>query len=259
MLEIDSHDAAGLTVSDRLRQGQKLTRPVPFVGEHNANNACGAFALATALGCTPEQCRRARPERPGDRRLAMRRSARRRHGAGRLLQREPRSMARRWTRWRALARTGRARGGARRHARARSGRGRAPLADGRAGAARRGAGPGRVRSAGQRQAGESLNRDHEQTGGMIDLWTSVTLLLVAAGVRQLAAGNQFGWPLLWWAYRSTFPPGTERRMKAELLVGQLRSWLLARGSSIDCPGDCGCASRAQASRPCAAGVGFRVA
>jgi hypothetical protein len=60
---------------------------------------------------------------------------------------------------------------------------------------------------GIRQTGASLNHAiHEQTGGMIDLWTSVTLLLAAAGVRQLAAGNQFGWSLLWWAYRSTFPP-----------------------------------------------------
>jgi hypothetical protein len=60
---------------------------------------------------------------------------------------------------------------------------------------------------GIRQAGESLNHAvYEQTGGVVDLWTSVTLLLVAAGVQQLAAGNQFGWPLLWWAYRSTFPP-----------------------------------------------------
>jgi hypothetical protein len=42
---------------------------------------------------------------------------------------------------------------------------------------------------------------------MLDLGTSLSLLLVAAGIRQLAAGNQFGWPLLWWAYRSTFPPG----------------------------------------------------
>ncbi|MGD1036031.1 MAG: HMA2 domain-containing protein [Roseiarcus sp.] len=61
---------------------------------------------------------------------------------------------------------------------------------------------------GIRQAGESLNHAiHEQTGGMLDLGTSLTLLLAAAGVRQLAAGNQFGWPLLWWAYQSTFPPG----------------------------------------------------
>ena len=61
---------------------------------------------------------------------------------------------------------------------------------------------------GIRHAGESLNHAiHEQTGGMLDLGTSLSLLLVAAGIRQLAAGNQFGWPLLWWAYRSTFPPG----------------------------------------------------
>jgi hypothetical protein len=61
---------------------------------------------------------------------------------------------------------------------------------------------------GIRHAGESLNHSiHEQTGGMLDLETSLALLLVAAGIRQLAAGNQFGWPLLWWAYRSTFPHG----------------------------------------------------
>jgi hypothetical protein len=64
---------------------------------------------------------------------------------------------------------------------------------------------------GIRQAGQSLNHAiHEQTGGMIDLWTSVTLLLVVMGVRQLAAGNQFGWPLLWWAYRSKFPSERNR-------------------------------------------------
>jgi hypothetical protein len=61
---------------------------------------------------------------------------------------------------------------------------------------------------GIRHAGESLNHAiQEQTGGMIDLETSLALLLVAAGIRQLAAGNQFGWPLLWWAYRSTISPG----------------------------------------------------
>ncbi len=58
---------------------------------------------------------------------------------------------------------------------------------------------------GIRQAGESLNSAiHQQTGGAMDLWTAVTLLLGAAGVRQLALGNSFGWPLLWWAYRSAF-------------------------------------------------------
>ncbi|MGO9419757.1 HMA2 domain-containing protein [Roseiarcus sp.] len=60
---------------------------------------------------------------------------------------------------------------------------------------------------GIRNAGESLNHAiYEQTGGVIDLWTSLTLLLVVSGTRQLAAGNQFGWPLLWWAYHSMFPP-----------------------------------------------------
>ena len=55
-------------------------------------------------------------------------------------------------------------------------------------------------------AGESLNHAvYQQTGGMIDLWTSVTLLLAVAGARQVLAGNPFGWPLLWWAYRSAFP------------------------------------------------------
>jgi hypothetical protein len=64
---------------------------------------------------------------------------------------------------------------------------------------------------GIRQAGESVNHAiREQTGGLIDLWTSVTLLLLVMGVRQLAAGNQFGWPLLWWAYRSAFPPERTR-------------------------------------------------
>jgi hypothetical protein len=62
-----------------------------------------------------------------------------------------------------------------------------------------------------REAGDSLNHAiHARTGGVLDLWTSVTLLLVVGGVRQLAAGNAFGWPLLWWAYRSTFPPERSR-------------------------------------------------
>jgi len=64
---------------------------------------------------------------------------------------------------------------------------------------------------GIRHAGESLNHAiYQQTGGVIDLWTSLTLLLVVTGVRQLAAGNPFGWPLLWWAYRSTFSPERTR-------------------------------------------------
>ena len=51
---------------------------------------------------------------------------------------------------------------------------------------------------GIRNAGDSLNHAiYAQTGGALDLWTSLTLLLLASGVRQLAAGNPFGWPLLW--------------------------------------------------------------
>ena len=58
---------------------------------------------------------------------------------------------------------------------------------------------------GIRNTGDSLNHAiYAQTGGALDLWTSLTLLLLASGVRQLAAGNLFGWPLLWWAYRNAF-------------------------------------------------------
>jgi hypothetical protein len=62
---------------------------------------------------------------------------------------------------------------------------------------------------GIRQTGESLNRAvYAQTGGMIDLWTSLSLLLVVLGIRQVLAGNRAAaWPLLWWAYLSLFPPG----------------------------------------------------
>jgi hypothetical protein len=59
------------------------------------------------------------------------------------------------------------------------------------------------------QTGEAMNRAvYAQTGGMLDLWTSLTLLPVALGARQFLAGNRAGaWPLLWWAYLSMFPPG----------------------------------------------------
>jgi hypothetical protein len=62
---------------------------------------------------------------------------------------------------------------------------------------------------GIRHTGEALNRAvHEQTSGMIDLWTALAVLLVVLGIRQIAAGNRaLGWPLLWWAYLSLFPPG----------------------------------------------------
>jgi hypothetical protein len=60
-----------------------------------------------------------------------------------------------------------------------------------------------------REMGAALNRAvHEKTGGMIDLWTALPLVLVALGVRNLVSRNgQPGWPLLWWAYLALFPPG----------------------------------------------------
>jgi hypothetical protein len=66
---------------------------------------------------------------------------------------------------------------------------------------------------GIRQAGDSLNLAiHQQTGGVIDLWTGVALLLLAMGVRHVAAGNpQLGWQRLWWAYLSMFPPSLRGR------------------------------------------------
>jgi hypothetical protein len=64
---------------------------------------------------------------------------------------------------------------------------------------------------GIRSAGDALNQAiHRRSGGLLDLQTSMVLLLVTAGIRQLAAGNQFGWPLLWWAYRTVFPPERSR-------------------------------------------------
>ncbi len=73
--------------------------------------------------------------------------------------------------------------------------------------------PGSHIGEGIRQAGDSLNRAiHEQTGGLIDLWTSVALLLLAMGVRHVAAGNaQLGWQRLWWAYLAMFPPALRGR------------------------------------------------
>jgi len=66
---------------------------------------------------------------------------------------------------------------------------------------------------GIRQVGESLNRAvHDQTGGIIDLWTSVTLMLVAIGIRHAVTGNsQLGSQRLWWAYLSMFSPAARNR------------------------------------------------
>ena len=58
-----------------------------------------------------------------------------------------------------------------------------------------------------RAAGDALNHAmFERTGGLIDLYTAMPLLLLAVGLRNIAAGRVVGWPLLWWAYRTLFPP-----------------------------------------------------
>ena len=58
-----------------------------------------------------------------------------------------------------------------------------------------------------REGGEAVNRAiHAQTGGLLDLWTAVPLVLAGLGIRNVATGRPYGWPMLWWAYRSLFPP-----------------------------------------------------
>ncbi len=57
------------------------------------------------------------------------------------------------------------------------------------------------------ETGDALNRAlYERTGGVIDFYTAMPLLLAVLGVRNIVAGRVFGWPLLWWAYREVFPP-----------------------------------------------------
>ncbi|MGC4122884.1 MAG: UDP-N-acetylmuramoyl-tripeptide--D-alanyl-D-alanine ligase [Myxococcales bacterium] len=53
--EIVSHDADGLALRIAWAGKKHLVR-LKFVGEHNAINACGAFAMGVSLGCTAEQC-----------------------------------------------------------------------------------------------------------------------------------------------------------------------------------------------------------
>ncbi len=55
LAEIVSHDAGGLAIRIAWAGRKHLAR-LRFVGEHNAVNACGAFAMGVALGCSPEQC-----------------------------------------------------------------------------------------------------------------------------------------------------------------------------------------------------------
>ena len=57
------------------------------------------------------------------------------------------------------------------------------------------------------EGGEALNRAvYQRTGGLLDFYTAMPLLLVILGVRNVLAGRMLGWPLLWWAYREVFPP-----------------------------------------------------
>jgi len=57
LLGIDRHDASGIAF--RLGfGGETLRATIPHVGEHNAKNACAAFALASALGYSAEACLR---------------------------------------------------------------------------------------------------------------------------------------------------------------------------------------------------------
>jgi UDP-N-acetylmuramoyl-tripeptide--D-alanyl-D-alanine ligase len=53
--EIVSHDASGIALRIAW-QGKKHLARLKLVGEHNAVNACGAFAMGVSLGCSPEQC-----------------------------------------------------------------------------------------------------------------------------------------------------------------------------------------------------------
>jgi len=69
MLGIDKHDASGIAFRIGFA-GKTLNATIPHVGEHNAKNACGAFALATALGYTPDECLRGLAQSaPANRRL----------------------------------------------------------------------------------------------------------------------------------------------------------------------------------------------
>ncbi len=64
---------------------------------------------------------------------------------------------------------------------------------------------------GIRDGGDAVNRAlHAQTGGLLDLWTAVPLMLAGLGIRNVATGRAYGWPMLWWAYRSLFPPNGSR-------------------------------------------------
>ena len=69
LTSVTSRGREGLTLSVRC-QGRDWPVRLGFVGEHNALNATGAFALAVALGFSPEECVRGlEAARPYARRL----------------------------------------------------------------------------------------------------------------------------------------------------------------------------------------------
>ena len=60
-----------------------------------------------------------------------------------------------------------------------------------------------------RLMGDSLNRAVlERTGGIIDLWTAIPIVLGLVGIRKIMAQRALAFPagftLLWWAYHSLF-------------------------------------------------------
>jgi UDP-N-acetylmuramoyl-tripeptide--D-alanyl-D-alanine ligase len=65
LLRVETRGTAGLSAALEF-QGREYTVRLAFVGEHNAQNAAAAFALASALGYLPEECVRgleaARPQ-----------------------------------------------------------------------------------------------------------------------------------------------------------------------------------------------------
>jgi len=60
-----------------------------------------------------------------------------------------------------------------------------------------------------KEMGNSLNRAvFEKTGGIIDLWTAIPILLIILGLRRIITDRTTMWPtgitMLWWAYNSLF-------------------------------------------------------
>jgi len=60
-----------------------------------------------------------------------------------------------------------------------------------------------------REMGRSLNKAvYDKTGGLIDLWTAIPLLLLAVSGRKIFAERQLAMPaamtLLWWSYNALF-------------------------------------------------------